>query len=157
MSQKVEEALMVLKAVVQDELDALTRLVVLFQAVVEAVSGILYPAVSEVAPVDELYVRPVAELENRLRMYEGVRAVVEAAAASQEALFAVTVLYVLFQLVVLAVSGMLYPDVKLNTPVEVAYERPVADDERVSRARASVKYRLPFSVMSPVSSTTTPI
>ena len=50
----------------------------LAHSVVLAISGILYPAVSEVAPVDELYVRPVAELENRLRMYEGVRAVVEA-------------------------------------------------------------------------------
>ena len=113
----------------QLEAPALTVLVVLFQAVVEAVSGILYQAVSEVAPVDELYVRPVAELENRLRMYEGVRAVVEAAAASQEALFAVTVLYVLFQLVVLAVSGMLYPAVSAMLSPES--ERPVAVTPRL--------------------------
>ena len=118
--------------------EALTRLVVLFQAVVEAVSGILYPAVSEVAPVDELYVRPVAELENRLRMYEGVRAVVEAAAASQEALFAVTVLYVLFQLVVLAVSGMLYPLVNENWPLVLLYVRPVASEERSVKSMKAV-------------------
>jgi len=77
-SQKVEEALTVLKAVVHEELEALTRFMVLFQAVVEAVSGIVYPAVNEVAPVDELYVSPVALLEKRPRMYAGVRAVVEA-------------------------------------------------------------------------------
>jgi hypothetical protein len=100
-----------------------------FQAVVLAVSGMLYPAVSEVAPVDELYVRPVAELEKRFRMYEGVSAVVEAAAASQDALFAVTVLYAVFQLVVLAVSGMLYP---LERTIESPESsRPVADTERL--------------------------
>ena len=70
------------------------------------------------------------ELEKRPRRYEGVRAVVEAAAASQEALPAVTVLVVLFQAVVEAVRGMLYPAVRENTPVVLVYERPVAVEER---------------------------
>ncbi len=81
----------------------------MLHSVVEAVSGIVYPAVNEVTPVPEVYVSPVAVFENSPRKYAGVRAVVEAAAAFQLALLAVTVLYVLFQFVVEAVSGMLYP------------------------------------------------
>ena len=38
-----------------------------FQSVVEAVSGMVYPAVSEKAPVPEVYVRPVAEEESAAR------------------------------------------------------------------------------------------
>ena len=44
----------------------------------------------EVAPVDELYVRPVAELEKRPRMYAGVRAVVEAYALAHSVVEAVS-------------------------------------------------------------------
>ena len=58
-------------------------------------SGMLYPAVREVAPVEELYVRPVAVFEKRPRRYDGVRAVVEAYATDHS--------------VVEAVSGMEYP------------------------------------------------
>ncbi len=41
-----------------------------------------YPEVSENAPVPELYVIPVVEFEMRLRMYDGVSAVVDAYAVA---------------------------------------------------------------------------
>ena len=58
----------------------------LFQLVEEAVNGMLYVPSSDRTPVDELYVRPVTVSLNSPRIYEGVRAVVEAEAASQEAM-----------------------------------------------------------------------
>ena len=113
-------------------------------SVVEAVSGIEYPAVSEVTPVELLYVRPVAVFAKRPRRYAGVRAVVEAYAAFQFAAFAVTVLVVVFQAVVLAVSGILYPAASvIASPVSA---RPVAETER-----------LVLSLMSTVPSEKTPV
>jgi hypothetical protein len=59
----------------------LPQLKAVFQLVVDAVSGMLYPAVSENTPVLVAYVSPVAELDNRLRAVveksEMVEAVVE--------------------------------------------------------------------------------
>ena len=40
--------------------------------------------------------------------------------------------------VVEAVSGMVYPAVRLKTPVPLVYVRPVAEEESAARARVSL-------------------
>ena len=46
--------------------------------------------------------------------------------------------YAVFQSVVEAVSGMVYPAVSEKAPVPLVYVRPVAEEESAARARASV-------------------
>ena len=52
------------------------------------------------------------------------------------------------QSVVEAEVGIVKPDASERTPVEGAYERPVADEEIAARARALVKYGFEPSMRS---------
>ncbi len=85
----------------------------------------VYPAVSDVAPVLELYVKPVALFESNPRIYEGVSAVVDAEAAAHS--------------VVDAESGITYPDVSDVAPVDELYVRPVAEFDERPRIYAGVR------------------
>lgn len=81
-------------------------------SVVDADSGMTYPAVRVVTPVPESYDSPVAVFDSNARMYAGVSAVVEA--------------YACAHCDVLAVKGMTYPAVNDVSPVVLLYVSPVA-------------------------------
>lgn len=58
-------------------------------SVVDADSGITYPAVNDVIPLAESYDSPVAVFDRRPRIYAGVRAVVEPNAVAHSDVLAV--------------------------------------------------------------------